>query len=359
MFQTLGIWFNRWRSIFELRLIDRRYSNEYESFFHEQIALAEQAVDGGDPKRALKIWHEMRGPFRRKAARSPPALRLLLKLGAFDELDDLMQEGLRLDPQLEHFAQGYVQVAQKRGDLREAVRRCEIARKKFPHLADGYSVAAECLIELERPEEAEALMERAVHKIPSALHVLTTYARLAERRKDWEEALRRWEPVRSQFDHIYGHNGVAECLRRLGRLDEAEKVAIEACDRFPTEPWAFAILAAIAADRGDLDEACRRWDNARRRRPHFHYAYKAGAEAERRAGREDKADEILATGVAMVRGDLDLHLQYAQNAHRRRDWRVAAERWALVRKRFPDCAEARKGEAEALAVCDPTGRASV
>jgi tetratricopeptide (TPR) repeat protein len=282
-------------------------------------------------------------------------LQLLLKLGAFDEADAMMKEGRKRYPGFEHFSKGYVQVAQQRGDPEEALRRCAVVRKKFPRLADGYTVAAECLTGLGRHDEAEAMIERAVRRVPSGLDLLVAYARQAERRLDWEEALRRWETVRAQFDHIYSHNGIAHCLRRIGRLDDAEKAAAETCKRFPEKPWAYATLADIAAARGDLDEAVRRWDTARRRCPSFAHAYKAGAAAERRAGRADKADSMLSLGVTMIRWDLDLHLQYAQSAHRRGDWAAAVERWALVRERFPDCDEARERAAEALAAAEQQG----
>src|SRR5262249_25966096 len=104
----------------------------------------------------------------------------------------------------------------------------------------------------------------------------------------------------------------------------------------------------IAVDRGDLNEAARHWDTARRRHPYFPQAYMAGAEVERRAGRADKADEFLASGGRMIKGGLDLHLQYGRSAHSRCEWGAAIERWALVRERFPDCDEARERSAEAL-----------
>ncbi len=319
------------------------------------MLLAEECAYSGDRSQALKIWHEMRGPFRERAATLPAVMRLLLQLGEFDELETMMAEGRKRYPYFEHFSIGYVRVAQQRGDLEEAIRRCAVIRKKLPRLADGYTTAAECLTKLGRHDEAEAIINRAVRKCPPGIDVLVAYARDAERRKDWQEALRRWEDVRTRFDHIYSHNGIAHCLQMLGRLDEAERVATETCERFPRNPWAYAALAMIAVKRGDLEGACRRWDTARRRVPYFAHAYKAGADAERRAGREDKADEILASGVTMIRSDLDLHLQYARNAHRKGNWAAAVERWALVRERFPNYDEARVQAAEALAAARQQG----
>ena len=69
----------------------------------------------------------------------------------------------------------------------------------------------------------------------------------------------------------------------------------------------------------------------------------------RRANRETEADELLCAAVARITSNLALHLEYARSAHRRKDWAVAAERWALVRERFPDCAEAGNQEANARA----------
>jgi tetratricopeptide (TPR) repeat protein len=356
MVQALKALFARWEAMFQLRLIDNQNSNDYNKMFQERMWEAFEDANCGNTDRALKTWREMRAAFPTKVTTSEPALRLLLKLEAFDEADAMIKEARKRYPGLQFLGKAYVQVARERGDSDETLRRCAVVQREFPRLADGYLIAAECLVNMGQSDEAEAVIERAVRKVPAELDLLVGYARHAEQRQKWPEALRRWELVRDRFDHIYSHNGIANCLRKMGRLDEAEKAAADTCERFPDQPWAFATLAVIAQDRGDLAEASRRWAFARRRVPYFAYAYKAGAEIARRAGHHQEADGILASGVTMIRGDLELHLEYARSARGQADQGTAAERWALVQERFPANAEAREQVAVARAALERQDR---
>ena len=61
------------------------------------------------------------------------------------------------------------------------------------------------------------------------------------------------------------------------------------------------------------------------------------------------ADEVMRVAVTRFPQDIAVHLEYAGNAHQRGEWTTAAERWALMRERFPECIEAREKEMEALA----------
>jgi len=228
-------------------------------------------------------------------------------------------------------------------------------RRKFPRVAEGYTIAATCFNELGRQQDAEAMFALGARKLPKDFEMSVQLARFASRRRDWPEALRRWETVRDQFDHVRGPCGVAECLREMGRYAEAETILAEASVRFPKDPWPLADLAQIATVRGDLDEAAKRWATARQTFPWFALGYARGAEVAQRAGREAEAEELLGTAVDRCRGDLGVHLEYARIADHRGDRAAAAERWALVRERFPDCNEARGQGAEALAVMGQQG----
>jgi predicted Zn-dependent protease len=184
------------------------------------------------------------------------------------------------------------------------------------------------------------MITQAAGKFPHNYGIVVSYARHAERRRDWPEALVRWRVLKERFDEFLAPVGMAQSLREMGRYVEAEEIATEARERFPKSPWADVELARIAAAKGDLDGAAERWQIARQDFPDFNVAYTAGAEAERRVGREAEADKILTLGITRLRYDLGVHLEYARSADRRGDHAVAAERWALVRERFPDCQEA-------------------
>lgn len=349
MFHGLKDWFHRRSVLRELRVGDKRYNEDNGKYFEEQIALAQAALDQDNREQALAIWHRMRALFPGMPMWSKPALRLLLDLGAFDEADALMQEGRTSYPHLEYFAKGYTWVAHRRGNPHETLRRCEIVRKKFPQIAEAYTFAAACLTTLGRHHEAEATIDRAVREIPHNFDVFVAYAQHAELRDDWPEALRRWELVNSRFDDAMGPRGIVHSLRQMGRYAEAEEIAIDTCERFPTNPWSYVTRAVVAADKGDLDAEIRCWADARKRCPFFALGYTSGADAARRTGQDGEADKILTLAVARLRSDLGVHLLYARSASDRGDGEEATRRWALVHERFPDCDEAREQAGRALA----------
>jgi cytochrome c-type biogenesis protein CcmH/NrfG len=136
----------------------------------------------------------------------------------------------------------------------------------------------------------------------------------------------------------------------MGRFAEAQKVLSEACERWGTNnPWPFAVLADLATAKGEFEEAVQCWDVVLRRFPSFTIAYTKGAKAMRKIGREVEADELLRVAVTRFRSDLAVNLEYARSAHQRGDWAAAIERWATLRDRFPECAEAHVQEVQAVA----------
>jgi tetratricopeptide (TPR) repeat protein len=326
---------------------DRQRSDGYQRYFSEQLGSAREAFDCSAHKQALTLLNGIIDFSPTMAMNSREALKLLLDLGRFDEAEMMMQNGLRRYPSRPHFACGSAQTAHRRGDLEEALRRCEVARRKFPHASDGYTIATACLADLGRDHEAEAMIAQAVRKLPRDFDAVVAYARYAVRRQDWEEALRRWQLVKRRFNHFLGPVGIAQSLREMGRYDEAEEMAAEACRHYSTDTWPFVEFAAVASAKGDFDMATARWKDIRLAFPFFSLAFTAGAEAARRAGRDAEADAILELAVYRLRSDLSVHLEYARNAHRRGHWPAAVERWASTREQFPDCVEAREQEANA------------
>jgi tetratricopeptide (TPR) repeat protein len=340
--------FDRWWAVREMHAIDRQYSDDYKVAAAAEIVSAAETYECGDRELALTMWNNTCRRFPNQCMASEPGLFLLLKLGCFDEIDAMMEAGRKRYPREEHYARGYAQSAHQRGNLQEALRRCETVRRKFPQVAEGYSIAAACLTDLGRHGEAETMIARGVLKLPNKVDLHVQHARNATQRREWPEALRRWQVVRSRFGQQFvGPLGEAQCLREMCRFSEAEKILTEACERFYQIDWVYAEWADLATAKGDFDEAVQRWEALLRRSPTFALAYTKGAEAMRKIGRETAADELLGVAVTRIRTDLSAHLEYARSAHRRGDWIAATERWALARNRFPENAEAREREIEA------------
>ena len=124
-----------------------------------------------------------------------------------------------------------------------------------------------------------------------------TYAQSAHRRKEWEEALRRYEvAIKIDRKDERGYAGAAAALRGLGRLDESDAMLHQAEKRCRTTrnlPSEFGYNAFV---RKDWEAAARYWAQHRQIFPDDRTGYRHNITALRRMGREDEA-EALATEV--------------------------------------------------------------
>ena len=319
----------------------------FSNYFAEQIKLARSEIDWGSRERALEIWRRMHAQFPDLTLKSEKAFNVFIDIGSLDEAEALIQAGRKRYPRYRSVhAAAFARVAYRRGDFEEALRRYEIVRRKFPWVIDSYDIAAACLSDLGRHDEAEEMLKLGVRKHPDNFELCRRYAQAATRRTDWPEGLRRWR-VLSNRQEIVGFLGEAECLRQIGRPDEADVVLTDACERFRGNSYPFVEAALLSASRGNLQEAVDRWKTVLDRFPGHESAYPKAAEAYRKNGQAAQADEVLRIGVTRFPTNLAIHLEYARNAHHRGDPTAECERWALVRERFPTCAEARQQETAA------------
>ena len=357
VFQVLKTWFDRRQAIRELRLAEIGHGSDFRPHFVIKIDIARRALKQGDRAQAVEIWRQVRAQFPGVSAISEEALGLALDLGYYDEAEVMLKDGPKYRPDREaYYLTGLARVAYRRGEPEEAVRRCSVLLRRFPTTADGYHIGATCLSELGRHEEADALLARGLASLPTDFEINRHYAQLARQRRAWPEALSRWELMRGRFKDIAVPVGSAEALREMGRLAEAEEVLTDASRRHDESNRLIAEWANLATAKGDLTAAVQYWTKAVRLYPSFAMAYTRGAKAMREIGQEAEADELLCLAVRRIKTNLALHLEYARSAHRRRDWTAAAERWRLVRDRFPDSVEAQQQEMNALTAAERHGR---
>jgi tetratricopeptide (TPR) repeat protein len=218
----------------------------------------------------------------------------------------------------------------------------------FPDAAAGFIGKAGALRELGRLGEADALLKQAMAQFPLDLWVAAEHAGISVRRRDWGEALHRWEEVQRRFPaHPAGYSGRGEALRNAGRLEEAEAIFADALGRFPEDVWLATQHATVAANRGDWAAALERWQNLRARFPDHWPGYTGLAEALRETGDPDQADRVLADAVKLFPDSEWVALGWARSAMEQQDWNEALRRWDDVLERFPNNALAHAGRAEA------------
>lgn len=82
-------------------------------------------------------------------------------------------------------------------------------------------------------DEADALLAEGVARFPTEIGFFIERAWIPHRKKDWPEAIKRWQLVKDSFpQHPVGYRGLSICLRDSGRPGDAERLLHVAATRF-------------------------------------------------------------------------------------------------------------------------------
>jgi tetratricopeptide (TPR) repeat protein len=317
--------FSAWREWRErrdiLRDLRREQANNSEvNRFRVRDGLEEALATAelNDHSKATQIWIDLLDRYPTETRASRLALQVLIKLGRFDEAETLMRAGEKNHPRDYYFPKGLGEIAQAKGDHDEAIQRYAVLRKRFPGVVQGYTHGALSLAAKNRLDEAEALANVAMQRFPDDLGGFLEYARMAVRREDWPEALRRWQVVQDQFNHLsFGYIGRAQALIWLERYDEADTLLTYTRTRFPTESGPFAESARCAAARGDVPEAVERWKRRYQRFPLEVHGYWDAAGALEKLGEADEAEAALRAAIDRFPAEQRAVVELTNLLHRR------------------------------------------
>jgi predicted Zn-dependent protease len=187
------------------------------------------------------------------------------------------------------------------------------------------------------PEQLGSLIEH--HPRHSA--ALSMRADVELEAGDVEAALRTAALLRARFPGlIVGYVHGCAALRRLQRHAEAEAMARAAIRRFPRAANAYEAFAYCAQDRGDWQEAFKRWRTTARRFPGGLWPNVMHASCLARLGRMDDAEAVIARTVQTWPEEWLPSFHAAEIAETAGDWPTASARWLALRKRFPGRPEA-------------------
>jgi tetratricopeptide (TPR) repeat protein len=210
------------------------------------------------------------------------------------------------------------------------------ALERYPAFARSAPDAVEIEMGLGRFDEAEALIVEKRQSAPRDPQFAGWYGLLGQRRGDDDEAIRRWAEVRRTFPRYWmGYVFGSRCLRRAGKLVEAEALAKRAIQLFPNEAQAWFEWAQLAEQRSDWPQALARWDAVREKYQHVQGEI-GSARALAELGRFDEAEQRLRE--AQHRRPLldEIAIALARlAAQRNADPEEVVVRWADVRRRCP------------------------
>lgn len=301
------------------------------------IAAANLAVARGDNEAALRICAHVRQvqPDTPSAYLLP--VRILHKLQHFEEANALIETARRRFPAEGDIARFWAISAQQSGDLAGAILRWQQVRKEFPGYIRAITGGARCLVLAGRLDEADTLISEAVQRFPKEDELTIESATLAVRRRDWPEALLRWQRVADRSPgSMQALLGITRSLCELQRHDEAEALLKARRMDFGVQPQPSIEYARLAERRRDWPEAAQRWAWVHEMFPQNFVAYVGLARAWLAQQRFDEAQALLEEAMAKFPEDAQVSVQYAEVAHRRRDWPEAVRRWEIVRQQLPE-----------------------
>ena len=122
---------------------------------------------------------------------------------------------------------------------------------------------------------------------------------------------------------------------QLGRLDEAEALAIPARIAFPDHPRIGFVWADLAARRGDWTEAASRWLDLRQRFPAEAHCGLEAMRALTQAGRHDWVEVVAAAMRTEFPDDYSVAFYWANASDWLGNWHESVSRWEELRVRFP------------------------
>jgi tetratricopeptide (TPR) repeat protein len=251
------------------------------------------AQQRGDPTAAIARWQQIRKEFPTEVRAFNLSALFLVDIGRMDEADTLLSEAMLRFPDQESSASRWAEVAVRRRDWPQALQRWQNAAKNFPGSLQVLLGIEKSLCELQRFDEAEALLEARQDEFRRESQPWVHHARHAQRRRDWPEAERRWTRVHGIFpSNIPTYLGLAVVLREQQRFDEAQALLEEAMTKAPSDAQPWIEHAALAHHRRDWAEAVRRWEAVRTRFPSQAAGFHRGAAALAALGRHAEAEEL-------------------------------------------------------------------
>lgn len=345
-------WRERIAALAELRRLDREKAPYQRIEFQALVEAVKTAASCDDREATIRAFNQLRARAPDVAISSATVIRSLMKVGSLDLAESVAKEGLTRFPHSRELLLIYGEIAQHRRNWVEMAQRFEVMRKFFPHDVWAHMLNGRALRELGNFDEADQLLKHAIGLEPLLSPPAVEYARIAQQRGDLEEALRRWDYVRSRFEDRAAWIEAASILSRTGREDEAITLLNTARWQFQNKPEPIIELARLFIRNGDLEEAARQWKALRDQFPQDERGFIDGASTLCQLGRQDEAEAILST-YADRRNAHPAGLVAWARIVSKRDEYEAVRRWAIVRERCPDQPE---GYVEGGAALDLIGQ---
>jgi Flp pilus assembly protein TadD len=195
------------------------------------------------------------------------------------------------------------------------------------------------LMAVGRAEDAEAVLGRGVSLHPSHGGLLSSYARAAQRRADWAEALKRWTAFQKIApDDAVGYSGVGLALGELAlaQLRQADVLLLEGLARHPRSADILGTYARLAQRRNDWLETLSRWALVRQRLPDDAAGLIGMGNAFRELRQLNEARNILSEASRRFPADREVLIALIRLAEDEHDWAEVLRGWNEIRRQSAD-----------------------
>ena len=228
----------------------------------------------------LERWRTVRDRFPTYPIGFVKLMQLHRRKGRLEEVERLFDAAaLRIiggqhapapKSQVSELAETYVSVAYQRRNWAEVVRRWHIANPALINRTRAMAEFGTALGYLKKYDEAEIVLAEVIDNDPGNAVAFIELARVAKAKGDPDAELSVWEAMVAKLPgHLASYAGLGNALSERRRFDEAQTHLDHAIAQYAT-PIDLVVTdrlarqvavtrAKIAHDRGDYEDALRRW----------------------------------------------------------------------------------------------------
>jgi tetratricopeptide (TPR) repeat protein len=185
--------------------------------FGVRLAAARNATDAKEWHRAAELWDALRRDHPQERLFWDRAGQAYFAAGQWQAAAPLLDEAVERFPDDAGIGYWHIQVARKRGDWDEALRRSERLREALPDDWRGWVASAEALSALGRDTEALCRHRDAAERFPGEFWPNFGLAWVTARQRGDNDAVRIWSELASRFPD---REPAREALERARRAAE-------------------------------------------------------------------------------------------------------------------------------------------
>ena len=299
------------------------------------VQYAEISMLKNDFEEAIKRWNKIIEQFPNKAEGYAGEARTYARLGDFEHDEILCRTRIKNMP---HEFWPYIELAEismRQGEFNEAIIRWKDVRKRFPDKAIGYIRASIAYCEIERFQDAENLCKRCLDIFPNDIRAFIEYAEISMRKKDYNEALSRWQIVRNRFPNkAPGYIRASNTYCALERFQDAIVMCKTCMESVPKDISSVIEYAEISMRKKDFKEALTRWGDLRERYPNQAQGYVRASIANCEIEKFLEAENLCRQCMEILPNDVSAFAEFAEISMRKCNYEEATNRWKIVVDKF-------------------------